>query len=433
MRCAVLCVSCDIPAGRKLCGFLSHAARLGCSRCYKPFPGSVGNLDYSSFNRDTWNPRTQMKQRRDIDTIMAFQTKTERKRAESMFGCRYSSLLKLSYFDPVVMLAIDPMHNLFLGIAKRHLQSIWIALGLITNAHFGVVQDRIDRFLAPPDIGRIPTKIQSGFSSFTAEQFKNWVIHYSIIALRGLLTSDHLECWRHFVHACRILCLKTVTIDQVKLADAFLLQYCKRVERMYGKGVITPNMHLSCHLSSCVLDYGPVQNFWLFAFERFNGLLGKLPNNNRSIEVQMMRRFQYDADSLSLSTPDLFHQDFKHLIPDNKTNLTCDTTSTSVINFTFEGRECELSFPKSCTLGSFASFEVEQLQQLYSRMYQVHESHIDVCSTFKRYQAVTVGGILLGSYKSRSRSSCIVIAEWNVRLLGVEPIDGEDNEKRPAH
>ena len=93
------------------------------------------------------------------------------------------------------MLAIDPMHNLFLGIAKRHLQSIWITLGLITNAHFGVVQDRIDRFLAPPDIGRIPTKIQSGFSSFTAEQFKNWVIHYSIIALRGLLTSDHLECF----------------------------------------------------------------------------------------------------------------------------------------------------------------------------------------------------------------------------------------------
>ena len=76
------------------------------------------------------------------------------------------------------MLAIDPMHNLFLGIVKHHLQNIiWIASGLITDAHFSVVQDRIDRFLAPPDIGHIPTKIQSGFSSFTAEQFKNWVIH----------------------------------------------------------------------------------------------------------------------------------------------------------------------------------------------------------------------------------------------------------------
>ena len=123
---------------------------------------------------------------------------------------------------------------------------------------------------------------------------------------------------------------------------------------MYGKDVITPNMHLSCHLSSCVLDFGPLQNFWLFAFERFNGLLGKLPNNNRSIEVQMMKRFQYDADSVSLPTPNLFHEEFKHLIPVSKTkltNLTCDTTSTTINNWTYEGFTSKLSLPKSCTLG----------------------------------------------------------------------------------
>ena len=45
---------------------------------------------------------------------------------------------------------------------------------------------------------------------------------------------------------------------------------------------------------------------------------------------------------------------------------------------------------------------------------------------------MTLGDISLGSYKSRSRSSSIVIAEWNVRLLGVEPKDGENNEKRPV-
>ena len=33
IRCALLCVACDIPAGRKVCGFLSHNAHLGCSRC----------------------------------------------------------------------------------------------------------------------------------------------------------------------------------------------------------------------------------------------------------------------------------------------------------------------------------------------------------------------------------------------------------------
>ena len=31
--CALLCVAYDIPTGRKVCGFLSHSASLGCSRC----------------------------------------------------------------------------------------------------------------------------------------------------------------------------------------------------------------------------------------------------------------------------------------------------------------------------------------------------------------------------------------------------------------
>ena len=45
VKCALLCGSCDIPAGRKAFGFLGHGARLGCSRCLVRFPGSVGIAD----------------------------------------------------------------------------------------------------------------------------------------------------------------------------------------------------------------------------------------------------------------------------------------------------------------------------------------------------------------------------------------------------
>lgn len=41
-RAALLCVSADIPAARKLCGFKGHSAYLGCSRCLKVFPGGFG-------------------------------------------------------------------------------------------------------------------------------------------------------------------------------------------------------------------------------------------------------------------------------------------------------------------------------------------------------------------------------------------------------
>lgn len=83
------------------------------------------------------------------------------------------------------------MHNLFLGTGKRIL-SLWTDLGLLTTTHFHQLQDFVNHMKVPPDVGRIPSKIGSGFSGFKADQFK-------IPALYQILPNDHFECWRHFV------------------------------------------------------------------------------------------------------------------------------------------------------------------------------------------------------------------------------------------
>ena len=45
IRFALLCVGCDLPAGRKTC-VLSHAANLGCSKCYSNFgTGILGKVN----------------------------------------------------------------------------------------------------------------------------------------------------------------------------------------------------------------------------------------------------------------------------------------------------------------------------------------------------------------------------------------------------
>lgn len=38
IRAALTCCACDIPATRKLCGFVGHNAKMGCSKCCKEFP-----------------------------------------------------------------------------------------------------------------------------------------------------------------------------------------------------------------------------------------------------------------------------------------------------------------------------------------------------------------------------------------------------------
>ena len=69
VRCALFCVACDVPASRKVCGFLGHAAVLGCSKCSKKFPGPIGARDYSGFDRTQWPPRSAEEHRQHVNTI----------------------------------------------------------------------------------------------------------------------------------------------------------------------------------------------------------------------------------------------------------------------------------------------------------------------------------------------------------------------------
>ena len=179
VRCAIICCSRDLPAGRKLCGFLSHSAHLGCK---KEFVSGQHGLDYSDFNRETWVPRT------NVEKLSKCKSKTEFAKTESELGCRYSSLLDLPYFDPPTMLVIDPMHNLFFGLV---IKKLFRKNAILSENDLKVLQNRISKVMAPSDIGRIPYKIESSFKSFTADQYKNWVNHYSIMCLHGLLSTEH--------------------------------------------------------------------------------------------------------------------------------------------------------------------------------------------------------------------------------------------------
>ena len=82
---------------------------------------------------------------------------------------------------------------------------------------------------------------------------------------------------------------------------------------MYGEAVLTPKMHLHGHLKNVILDYGPLQEFWCFSFERYNGILGKQPTNNRAIEPQLLQQFLLDNFSGSHNFPDEFSEDFASL------------------------------------------------------------------------------------------------------------------------
>ena len=92
----LLCITCDIPACRKVCGFLEHNGNLACSKCTHFFPGNVREgFDYSGYVTSAWQPRDNAHHCINATAPKVAPTQAARKELESKYDLRYSVLLKL--------------------------------------------------------------------------------------------------------------------------------------------------------------------------------------------------------------------------------------------------------------------------------------------------------------------------------------------------
>ncbi|OAD79378.1 hypothetical protein PHYBLDRAFT_162452 [Phycomyces blakesleeanus NRRL 1555(-)] len=216
---------------------------------------------------------------------------TERTRLEKENNTWWSELHQLSYFDPVHFTVIDPMHNLYLGTAKRMIQ-IWYECNYINEKNQLTMQELANGIVVPCGYARITKKIADGFSFMKADEWKSWCIIYSPFVLKHVLSAKNLKSWILFVDACRLLTKPSINDKEIDEAHSKLQLFCTRFQTLYGKSAMTPNMHLHLHLGKCVNDFGPIYAFWLFSFERYNGLLKNIETNQKGgFESTMIKRF----------------------------------------------------------------------------------------------------------------------------------------------
>ena len=153
IRAALILVSCDIPAARKVCGHIS--ALVSCHRCNKKANyinnkhnfGGMRNMNEWFVLKDSAIYRQNAIEWRRCSSNAA------RKRFTSNKLVRWSEFLRLLYFNPIRHLVIDPMHCLFLGIRKWLVKRIWIDESVLTNNALNEIQVMIEKFQVPSDIG----------------------------------------------------------------------------------------------------------------------------------------------------------------------------------------------------------------------------------------------------------------------------------------
>ena len=440
VKCAIVGLSSDIPATRKAAGFVGHSAKKACSRCLKDFPRIGDHMDCSGFNRSSWPTRTHTVHCQQAYRVLASNTKAARKGIEQIYGARYSVLFEIPYYDAIRFPVIDVMHNLFLGTTKN-IMAIWKDREILTKLDFETIQQKVESLNVPMDVGRIPYKIDSGMSGLTADQWKNWACIYSMYSLHDILPTEHLNCWWLFVQASIIICQPVLSPSDIEKADRILLEFCQLYETLYGALSCTINLHLHCHLVECLRDYGPAHSTWCFSFERYNGILGGIPNNNRSIQVEktMIMRFVQQMTS---------YQSYPHYMDELQEFF--GTTMVGSVNDTHVSSETYtalLQYSTTMDLGKLFSYnslvlpigsyslhalqpdEVQCLTQMYKTVFS--NCTVDPVSCLGyRFARAKLGSKLLSSQMARSDRSSYICASWLSDSLGLDTTS--PTNKRPG-
>ena len=127
---------------------------------------------------------------------------------------RWSELLRLPYFDPIRFITVDPMHCLFLGIAKWMVKRIWVDLGVLSFNSLDQIQRKMNEFQIPADLGRIPGKIHcgEGFSNFTADQWRIFISIYATVVLWDHLKEVDKKILTYFVQICNLFVQRILEI-----------------------------------------------------------------------------------------------------------------------------------------------------------------------------------------------------------------------------
>ena len=208
IKCVLICVTCDIPATRKVCGFQGHSAKLGCTLCLLDFGGGQSKNAGKGFNKTLWPPRTQHQHRQDVAELHALEPR-KRPAREKKLGVRYTPLLDLDYYHPIKFCAIDAMHNLFLGTAKTFMRLLLKDKGmrkeLLNDDKLAIIDQRLAEFKQGLTDEWVVENMKSNMGTLTAAEWQHWTLVSSAYCLHGLIPPQYLAVWEHFVKGCRLL------------------------------------------------------------------------------------------------------------------------------------------------------------------------------------------------------------------------------------
>ncbi|KAG2126265.1 uncharacterized protein EDB93DRAFT_1257640 [Suillus bovinus] len=299
--CEIL--DCDMPAAHKLSGTAGHSHDMHpCLYCDTDITkvNTREGFDYSWTASDNYHLLRQSYYSRDANPL-------RQKAILDDHGVCWVILNLIAGWFPSKKTALDFMHCIFLGIIAHLFMRVLFEGYMFSgvggrNSPKQCFEALINLVKWPTHITHLPKNLGENQSLKKADEWRrlltitpvllwwSWKDEHNSIPDTAPPVPPNVQVpqfsrrCRHIYDAVLLLCVgvhllatQSISMSQAQLGQSFLSQYCLRCLNL--KIHLMINHHASMHIADMIKLFGPVYSWWLFAFERFNGMLERVNHN----------------------------------------------------------------------------------------------------------------------------------------------------------
>ena len=123
---------------------------------------------------------------------------------------------------------------------------------------------------------------------YKASEYLTLLLMY-LPVMFGILPNEYMLHYTHLSAALFILYQKSITEEQLHLAQHSIDQFCAGYEQLYHLRFQTSNFHNLMHLVEDVKNLGPLNQFDCFVYESCSGQILKEIHGTQNVESQLIR------------------------------------------------------------------------------------------------------------------------------------------------
>ncbi|KAG2757569.1 hypothetical protein P692DRAFT_20711205 [Suillus brevipes Sb2] len=311
-------LACDMPASHKCNGTAGHS--------HDFHPCAFCDIDIVKINTpEGYNNSWTAKDDHHMLRQSFYSKDATPARQEAILrdhGVRFSILNVIPGWLPSRKSALDFMHCIFLGIISHLFMRVLFG-GYMLSGMGGInspkrrFEDIINAVRWPSHVTRLPKNLGENQSLKKADEWRRLLTITPVIlwwAWRDAndeipdtepplppntvapdFSRNRRSLYQAILFLCtgvRILASRTISMAQARTGQSFLAHYC--LECLQLRIPLTINHQASMHTADMIKKFGPVYAWWLFAFERFNGMLERVHHNGHDggrIELTLLRNW----------------------------------------------------------------------------------------------------------------------------------------------